>query len=102
MIKIQKNESKSDINELENAQDILLKFKCQCDNYSILYNYEINKINKVYEENEKFYADLYNKIKANEESKIFFTKCNLEKFSKLFEEFSLHSFDFLNVITILI
>lgn len=97
MIKIQKNDSKSNIRELENAQDVLLKYKCQCDNYSLLYNYELNKINKVYEDNEKFYAELYDKIKANEESRIYFTKYNLEKFSKLFEEFSMHSFDFLNV-----
>jgi len=98
MKKIQKNNSKSIFTELENSQDMLLKFKCQCDNYLLLYNYEITKINKIYEDNDILYSELYNKIRANEESRIFFTKCNLEKFSKLFEEFSLHSFDFLNVI----
>ncbi len=97
MSKIQKNSTKSNFAELEFAQDLLLKYKCQCDNYFLLYNYEIAKINKVYEDNEDIYAELHKKIKANEESKIFFTKCNLDKFAKIIREFSLHTFDFLNV-----
>jgi len=97
MERLQKTNNKNIINELENAQDLLLKYKCQCDNYSLLYKYEISKINKIYEENEITYSDLFNKIRANEESRVFFTKCNLDKFSKIFEEFSMHTFDFLNV-----
>lgn len=94
--------SKNYLSEYEQAQDMLLKYKCQCDNYSLLYNYEISKINKIYEQNEKLYGDLYKKIKINEESRNHFVKNNLNKFSKLIEEISIDTFDFLNVISFIL
>ena len=41
--------------------------------------------------------DYFEKLRANEESRIFFIKCSMEKFSKLYEEFAISSFDFINV-----
>jgi hypothetical protein len=49
------------------------------------------------DDNEKKYMGIIEKLKINEESKIFFLKCNMEKFSKLYEEYTICAFDFLNV-----
>jgi hypothetical protein len=63
-----------------------------------MYKYEITKVNKIIDENEKKYVITYDKLRANEESRIYFMKCNMEKFSKIYEEFAVSSFDFLNVL----
>jgi hypothetical protein len=83
--------------EINNAHDNLLKFKSQADNNAQLYKYEIIKFNKIIEDNERKYIGIIEKFKVNEESKIFFLKCNMEKFSKIYEEFTICAFDFLNV-----
>ena len=95
--KLKNSYNKNLHSEFETAQDLLLKYKCQSENYSLLYNYEISKINRNFQENEDFYKELYNKIKINEESRIYFIKSNMGKFSKIFEDFSIQTFDFLNV-----
>lgn len=63
----------------------------------MIYKYELNKANKVLEENEKLYFELLNKIKSNEESKIFFIKIHMEKFSKIFFDLSNFTQEFYNV-----
>jgi hypothetical protein len=83
--------------EINNAHDLLLKYKSQSENYGQMYRYEISKHNKILDDNEDKYNTVFDKIKSNEESRIFFIKCNMEKFSKTYEEFSICSFDFLNV-----
>lgn len=75
----------------------MLKFRSQAENFAQLYKYELFKMNKILEENEKKYILLLDKLKTNEESRIFFIKCNMEKFAKIYEEFTISSFDFLNV-----
>ena len=49
-----------------------------------------------FDDNEKKYWVAMEKMKINEESRLFFVKCSMEKFSKIFEEFTIASFDFLN------
>lgn len=83
--------------EINNAHDNLLKYRSQSDNLAQMYKYEISKVNKIFEDNEKKYQLVFEKIKTNEESRIFFIKCSMEKFSKIYEEFAMSSFDFLNV-----
>jgi len=83
--------------EINNAHDMLLKYRSISENFAQLYKYELYTINKLIEENNKNYAKLVEKLKMNEESRIFFIKCNLEKFSKIHEEFTISSFEFLNV-----
>ncbi len=63
----------------------------------MIYKYEINKANKILEENEKLYFGLLSKIKSNEESKIFFIKIHMEKFAKIFYDLSSILQDFYNV-----
>lgn len=84
-------------NHFEKTHDILLKFKSQKENLGLIYKYEINKANKIFEENEKLYSALLNKIRSNEESKIFFIKCHIEKFAKIFTELNCIQKDFINV-----
>lgn len=83
--------------DLTLAHDNLLKFRSQSENMAQLYKYELSKYNKILEENEKKYVEIWDRLKTNEESRIFFIKCSMEKFSKIYEEFALSSFDFLNV-----
>jgi UDP-2,3-diacylglucosamine pyrophosphatase LpxH len=83
--------------EINIAHDNLLKFRSQSENLAQLYKYEISKYNKIAEENEKKHYQLMEKVRTAEESRIFFIKCNMDKFAKVFEEFTLISFDFLNV-----
>ena len=63
----------------------------------MIYKYELNKANKVLDENEKLYSTLLNKIRSNEESKIFFIKCHMEKFAKIFFDLSIILQEFYNV-----
>ena len=90
--------SKSNTNQFEKTHDTLLKYKGQKESSGMLYNYELNKVNKILEENEKYYNDLMSKIKGNEESKIFFIKCHMEKYAKIIKEYNNISEEFHNVI----
>ena len=63
----------------------------------LLYKYEISKANKILEENEKLYFNVIFKNKSNEESKIYFIKCHMEKFAKIYSEFNSISQEFINV-----
>jgi hypothetical protein len=83
--------------EINNANDLLLKIKSQAENSGQLYKYEISTLNKVYDDNEEKYKKVLHKMEITEENRIHFIKSNMEKFSKLFEEFTLSAFDFLNV-----
>jgi hypothetical protein len=87
----------SNSNHFEKTHDTLLKFKSQKENLAMIYKYEINKANKILEENEKLYFGLLSKIKSNEESKIFFIKIHMEKFAKIFYDLSSILQDFYNV-----
>lgn len=49
------------------------------------------------EENERKYTLLIDKLKNMEESRTYFVKCEFEKFSKIFEEYTMSTCDFLNV-----
>jgi hypothetical protein len=75
-------------NHFEKTHDTLLKFKSQKENLSTIYKYELNKANKILQENEKLYFELWSKIKSNEQSKIFFIKIHMEKFSNIFYDLS--------------
>lgn len=66
------------------------------ENNSQIYKNDLFRTNKLYEENEKKYSPLLEKIKLNEENKISFLKFHFEKFSKNLEEFNLCSFDLTN------
>lgn len=84
-------------NEMNQANDALLKVKSIAENNSEQYKYELIKFNKIVEDQEKKYKKTMNVMKSNEESRIFFLKCHFEKFSKIFEEFNTSGFDFVNV-----
>jgi hypothetical protein len=88
----------SNINQFEKTHDLLLKYKGQKESTQMLYNYEINKANKILDENEKFYINLLIKIKSNEESKIFFIKCHMEKFVKICQDLNIVFQEFYNVL----
>ncbi len=83
--------------EINTAHDNLLRIRSQSENFAQFYKYELLNVNKVLEENEKKYAIVMDKFKTNEESRIYFLKCSMEKFAKIFEEFSVSTFEFLNV-----
>ncbi len=87
----------SNSNHFEKTHDTLLKYRGQKENLALIYKYEINKINKTIDENEKFYSSLTIKIRSNEESKIFFIKCHMEKFAKIFYDLSNIFTEFYNV-----
>jgi hypothetical protein len=91
------DEDDEDEDEINSAHDNLLKLKSQSDNLAQLYRYEISNVNKILEENRKKYSQIMEKIRSNEESRIFFLKSSMEKFSKIYEEFTISTFDFLNV-----
>lgn len=78
----------SNNNQFEKTHDLLLKYKGQKESSGMLYNYELNKVNKILEENEKYYNDLMAKVRSNEESKIFFIKCHMEKYAKIIKEYN--------------
>lgn len=83
--------------EINSAHDNLLRLRSQSDNLAQMYRYEISNVNKLLEENQKKYNTIMEKIRTNEESRIFFLKCSMEKFAKIYEEFTISTFDFLNV-----
>lgn len=87
----------SNSNHFEKTHDTLLKYKGQKENLALIYKYELNKANKIIEENEKEYSSLIIKIRSNEESKIFFIKCHMEKFAKIFFDLSNIFQEFYNV-----
>ncbi len=55
-----------------------------CQNYK----FQLNTTNKIFEENEKKYYPIINKMKLNEENRISFVKFHFEKFGKIMEEFN--------------
>jgi hypothetical protein len=55
-----------------------------------------NKTNKIYEESEKKYFPMLEKLKLNEENRISFVKFHFEKFSKLIEEHTTNTTDLYN------
>jgi len=63
-----------------------------CQNYK----YELSKTNKIFEDNEKKYFPIIEKMKLNEENRISFVKFHFEKFGKIMEEFNLSSFELSN------
>ncbi len=89
-----KRNSEIDIN---NANDALLKIKSAAEINSEQYKYELIKFNNKIEELEQRYQNTIKILKSNEESRIFFVKCHLEKFSKIFEEYTIAGFDYINV-----
>jgi hypothetical protein len=87
----------NDDEEINSAHDNLLRLRSQSDNFAQMYRYEISNVNKILEENQKKYNTIMEKIRTNEESRIFFIKCSMEKFAKIYEEFTISVFDFMNV-----
>ena len=83
--------------EINKGHEMLYKYSSQFESIGQIYKYEINKANKVYEDCEKRYEKVIDKIRSNEESRVFFIKCHIDKFSKIFEEFTMSSLDFVNV-----
>jgi hypothetical protein len=83
--------------EINNVHDVLLKYNSQADNYAQLYKYEINKFNRILDECEKKYFNLIERLKINEEGRIFFMKSAFERYVKLCEDFTISTFDFFNV-----
>jgi hypothetical protein len=83
--------------DINNVHDVLLRYKSQADNYAQLYRYEINKFNRILDESEKKYFTVTERLKINEEGRIFFVKNSLELFVKICEEFTISTFDFYNV-----
>jgi len=63
-----------------------------CQNYKL----ELNKTNKIFEENEKKYYPIIDKMKLNEENRISFVKFHFEKFGNIMEEFNSCSKDLSN------
>lgn len=96
ILKMYSNCKKGEIN-LESLNDNILKLKSISDSNLQQYKYEILNYNSKQEEIELKYWKIMNLLKSNEESRIFFTKCHLEKFSKTFEDSMIAGFDFINV-----
>ena len=82
--------------DLEQANDQILKIKSLAENNQEQYKYELIKFNKCIEEIDEKYYKKVNILKSNEESRIFFLKCHFEKFNKIFEEYNISGFDFIN------
>lgn len=83
--------------DINNANDALLKIKSAAEINSEQYKYELIKFNNKIEEIEQKYQNNIKILKSNEESRVFFVKCHLEKFSKIFEEYTIAGFDYINV-----
>lgn len=83
--------------ELNKANDSLLMLRSISETRSQEYKQEILKTNKIYEANEKRYFPVIEKLNYNEESRIFFLKCHFERLSKIIEDFTISTYDFLNV-----
>lgn len=84
--------------EIEQLSEQILKSKSLCENHQEQYKYEIIKFNNIIQDQEEKYKSLLEILKSNEESRIFFIKSNLEKFSKIYESFNIFGFDFVNQI----
>lgn len=69
------------------------------ENNCQVYKMELNKTNKIFEENEKKYYPIIEKVKLTEENRISFVKFHFEKFGKIFEEFNSSSNDLSNRLT---
>lgn len=95
-------QSKSSDYDIKIANDVLLKYKSIAENNCEIYKYEIQKFNQTIDENELQYKKLIGVLKSNEESRIFFLKCHVEKFSKIFEEYIIGGFNFINVFTLIL
>jgi len=79
-----------------------MSLRSLAENRSQEYKKEILKTNKVYDINEKKYFPIIEKLNYNEESRIYFLKCHFEKLSKIVEDFTISTYDFLNVIKVYI
>lgn len=91
------NTKKTSDFEMNNASDAILKVKSIAENNAEQYKYELIKFNNACDELELKYKKTIEVLKSNEESRIFFLKCHFEKFSKIFEEYTISGFDFTNV-----
>lgn len=69
-------------------KDLLFIMRSNAENNCQIYKKELIKTNSIYEENEKKYFPLIEKIKLNEENRISFLKFHFEKFGKYFDEFN--------------
>lgn len=65
------------------AQNKMLVLKSKMDTYMESYKYEINVFNRANEENNVRYMKAIEMYKSNEESRIYFIKCILEKFYRI-------------------
>lgn len=83
--------------EIELANDEILKYKSISENNLEQYKYEIIKFNSIIEEMDTKYKRLLNILKSNEESRIYFLKCQYDKFVKLFEGFNTNGISFVEV-----
>jgi hypothetical protein len=68
--------------------DLLFKMRSNAENNCQIYKSELNKTNKIFEENEKKYYPIIEKLKLTEENRISFVKFHFEKFGKIFQEFN--------------
>jgi len=55
----------------------------------------------LYESYEKKYFPIIEKLNYNEESRIYFLKCHFEKLAKIIEDYTIGTYDFLNVMILL-
>jgi hypothetical protein len=76
--------------------DILFKLRSQAENNCQLYKQELIKTNKLFDENDKKYYPVIEKMKLNEESRVSFVKYHFEKFSKIMEEHTVSACELLN------
>jgi hypothetical protein len=82
--------------ELEAVHDTLIKLRLQAENHCQSYKGELSKTNKQFEENEKKYFPLIDKMKNNEEARENFLKFHFEKFTVIMEEFSVSLLEMVN------
>lgn len=74
--------------EIEHAHDVLIKLRTLAENNCQLYKTDLQKTNRLFEENEKKYFPIIEKMKLNEESRENFLKFHFEKYVNMLEEFS--------------
>ena len=68
-------------------QENLLRYREIAENYSQIYKKEISKTNTLYEDCDNAYFPLIEKFRSQEESRIYFLKYHLEKFSNYLSMF---------------
>lgn len=68
--------------------DLLFRMRSSAEDNCQIYKNELKRTNFLFEENEKMYFSLMEKLKLNEENRISFLKYHFEKFGKYFEEFN--------------